>query len=506
MKGTLDFTNESYNDLINDFEELEYLFSDSHKKLHAFYKLLKSHSRNFHIETQKELLKNTYEAIKKYKEILLKVTQYKNELKNSDRSEKRLFSFLKEKRILYDTLRTLQLTSSALICSTDFQSPSFSHSLYSQAGRQTEKITGNINDYKRDQHLDGNTYEQRFLKEYINSFFKLPIHVYATNSGMAACTTAIYFVLMHANTKGPILMGTSTYFENKELIQKIWKEQVVEVNEHNTDAICKKIKTLKPTTIFFDSFCNSYDIAIPNLSIILPFLTKTVKKDTFIVIDNTSMATFFQPLSYIQGKNRHIRIIVTESLNKYHQFGMDRVTGGIIYAWGKDTGNLFSVREHAGTNISDISAITLPTPHKKLLERRMKRLERNNTFLTHALSEYLVNKPHKKISHIISPALSSHPAHKWSSFSGSYFSIAFTKRYEKTSVYKKFIKLILEKAKKENIQIASATSFGLNTSRIYLTSLRSDFGKPFIRFSVGIETKIELEKIKNVLVHAIQKI
>ena len=57
-----------------------------------------------------------------------------------------------------------QLTGS-IITATDWQCPSFAHSVSSMAGRFNGKIIGTINDYKRDHHHDEKEYERRLLKE-----------------------------------------------------------------------------------------------------------------------------------------------------------------------------------------------------------------------------------------------------------------------------------------------------------------------------------------------------
>jgi len=75
---------------------------------------------------------------------------------------------LKTKNGTNRLLRSQAAVSSAVIIQTDWQSPSFNYSLVSQAGRQTGKVSGTFNDYKRDVHLDEKEYEELFLKEYIN--------------------------------------------------------------------------------------------------------------------------------------------------------------------------------------------------------------------------------------------------------------------------------------------------------------------------------------------------
>lgn len=73
-------------------------------------------------------------------------------------------------------------------------------------------------------------------------------------------------------------------------------------------------------------------------------------------------------------------------------------------------------------------------------------------------------------------------------------------------MYKRFISAVLKEAKKQQIQLVQGTSFGMNTSRIYLTATNTKFGKPFIRFSVGTESRAEIEAIVNVLIKSVEKL
>lgn len=491
---------QSFIDLQEDFEELLYLYKDYLMKLSDFSKEIerKKSFINFYQETKNLIIINQKELefnIKIIENELTKINKYKteNDLKNLQDKKNRYFNLIRSKISVY----------SSLITSTDWQSPSISHSLYSMSGRQTGKIIHTISDYKRDIHLDEKYYENAFLKEYIDSIFKLPIHAYAVSSGMAAFTTVLTFLITEKKIKGKILIGKSIYFQNKELVERFFPDKIIEIDDNNDGTIIKTIKQHKPSVIILDTICNSSDIAMPNLTKVIDFLVKNMKNDIYLIIDNTCLPVYFQPLKLIQGKNRHLSLLLIESLNKYHQFGMDKTTGGIIISYGKDTGKLYYSRQNSGTNISDISIYMLPTPSKVLMKRRIMRFERNTTFLAQEIQTYIDQNPKLSFEKVIYPALSNHPAYNWNreiKFHGSYFSLKFKKNKNNPKTYKKFVKKIIDTAKIENVQIVNGTSFGFNNTRIYLTSLRSDFGTPFVRISIGTENIIEINKIKEVFI------
>lgn len=513
--------NESAKDLRDDFEELIYLYSSYSNRLTEYKKILKEKKEYFHKDIYDFLLQTTTNYLKLIAESLDDLHANLSQIPSPGRSpfchlpgvfrhtdsywlgKINILSQLKNK--YFNLLRNYVPLISGLITSSDSQSPSYNHSLFPQAGRQTGKIIGTINDYKRDQHLDGKELEKNYLKEYIDAPFKFSLKCYATNSGMAAFCTILNYLIMEKHAQGKILMGENSYFENKDLLTKSFSDNLISVDENNISNLLSSIHNHQPDIIFFDSLSNTSSVTVPDLTQIINYLITNCKKPVCLVIDNTCLPVFFQPMKLVVGKRSKITLIQFESLNKYLQFGMDKTTAGIITAYGKDVGKLYHYRDHLGTNISDIGSLMIPYPNRKLLEKRLKRLQRNASILASCLQEKLNSK--LKIRQIIYPDLDSHPGNQIAKdigFFGSYFTIEFHKK--NISLYTKFINQVISEAKKMKINIVAGTSFGLNTTRIYLTSLRTDCGEPFVRVAVGTENRMQMEVIKDVFQSAIRKI
>lgn len=500
---------QSFFDLKDDFEELAFLSKSTLSHLEKFEKELKAAKKHIRKQTFDLVVKRVKQTQNIFRNYLEKLHKLQKQAENNKKYSFASLKYLQENKNKYfDLVRTCQNMIGSLITSTDWQSPSFSFSLSSQAGRQTGKVTANINDYKRDGRLDNEEFEKLFRREYLDSPLKFLVPVFVTNSGMAAFTTILNFLIMEKKIKGKVLMGKSCYFEYKQLILKSLNPNVIEIAESQTEKIIETIKKERPSVIFLDSLSNVKEILIPDLKTIIQFLIKDWREETCLVIDNTCLATTFQPLKMILGKTRKINLMVFESLNKYYQFGLDRVIGGIIIAYGKDCGKIIDYREHLGTTITDNSLYSLPIPNRKMLEKRLARLDRNATLLSSYLEEYINKKKNCVVQKIIYPALKSHPCYNWTSdmpFHGSYFTIDFKNKYQKVSFYKKFIEVVLRKAKKMKVNLIGGTSFGLNTTRIYLTATRTHYGEPFVRVSLGTENLIEIKKLKQVFIAAIEK-
>ncbi len=483
---------QSLTDLAEDFEELDCLASSNIKRLQKFLKTIDS-LRNKLPKQSVEIATGLANKLSgDYSNLRARIAAVQKNLPFTLPTVDAVNALARQKDDEHHILRSHQGILGSILTSADWQSPSFLHSAYSQAGSQTGRIYATINDYKRDQHWDAHEYERLFIKEYVDSFIKFPINAYATSSGMAAFTTILSYLMLEKRIAGPVVIGRNIYFENKDLVTKAFGNQLIEVDESDTHAVCEAIKSHQPSVILFDSLTNAPGVTIPDLPRILGFCVKWVKRECFFVVDNTSLSVFFQPLPLIQGRFSKIRIIVFESLNKYHQFGLDRVTGGIIWSYGGDTIKLFDYREHLGTNIADSSVASLPTPNRKLLTRRFMRHQRNATLMVKRLQSFIDDHSRAPFARIVYPGM------------GSFFVIEVKPQYRTIRFYKRVISRIIAVARRQNVAIVSGTSFGLNTTRIYLTAVRYRAGIPFLRVSVGTEHRLEIETIGEVFVKSFQ--
>lgn len=495
---------ETASDLRKDFNELEFLCDSILINLNNFrYRFLKN-KKYLLPETRNTVFQELLRVEKIFTNFRTEIEKSANELSKSQNNLQDLNKFIGIKNVFYDLYRTNLGMVGALITSCDWQSPSSEFSLISQAGTQTGKIEATFNDYKRDHHLDQKPYEDMFIKEYVEVKNKKDWKALLTNSGQAGFTTILNYLAMEGKLQKKVLVGKSSYFQYKNLVVKLLRHKVIEVDETDTDKIISLIKRHQPGVIFLDSLCNSKSIAVPDLSKIIDFLTKKYRHEVYLVIDNTGLSISFSCWDKL-SKNTLLKPIIFESLIKYLQFGLDRVNGGVIIAPSRIASKIIEYRKNLGTNIADFSVYLLPRPNNKMLNTRLKRFEKNAKLLSLYLHELLTqNKTNMK--RIIYPGLSDHLSSNWTKdwwFHGCFFNLIFKPEFETTSFYKNFIRLVIAYARKNKIEVVGGTSFGLNQTRIYLTSLWTDFGEPFLRIAVGSETMLEMESIKRALADSI---
>ncbi len=479
-------------DIVETLNEVSYLLSDADRKLARFLGIIQKNKKHITPQTADRIVRTVQvyrHDLSSQKEII-NACYVKTRRLSSEKEVESITGVIENAR---EHLRTHLGLFGTLITSTDWQSPTFAHSLFSQAGRETGRIYATMNDYKRDQHWDSYYYEQAFLREYIDVLIKFPAHIFATSSGMAAFTTILLFLVGEKKISGPILAGNSIYFENKGLLTQLFGNSVIYEDETDMESFIGAVKAHKPSVIFIDSLTNSPSIIIPNIPKLIGWLAAHAVKETYLIIDNTGLSVLLQPYKHLFGRRTKLRIITFESLNKYHQFGMDRFTGGIVTSYGMHTGKLFDYRDHGGTNIIDSTAAALPTPNRKLLSARLARHTRNARKLASSLRQWLAGHPANAVEEISYPG------------QGSYLALKFTPKKHTIKTYKRFVETAVAIAKRHNVNLVSGTSFGLDTTRIYLTAVRSRPNTPFVRIALGTEHVLMLKKITDVFIETLKQ-
>jgi cystathionine beta-lyase/cystathionine gamma-synthase len=387
----------------------------------------------------------------------------------------------------WEEIRSAYLARAAKLVICDYQSPSYLTSQEALAGRREGAIMGNINDYTRDQHDLSRAYEKKFASEYLPKQLLVPLEPYVTSSGMAALSTVIAMLHRKHGVSQTIMVGKHSYFQNLEALSNSFVNVIIfdEIDELEWQ---RTIKKEQPLAVFVDSMCNEGELTAPPIFRIAAWMKNNVKKESYLVLDNSMVATAFPFRKLLGYKSLKLNIVVWESLNKYYQFGMDRTTGGIVWGNFKLSMKMLHARFHAGTILSDIQTAMLPTPNYRVMKQYLERIE-NNALLMQGLLAEMVSK--KRVKEVIR-------AQTEYGFNGAQIVIEFVKNpaYEQIQ---KMIKKMIIKARREGIQLAAGTSFGMPNTRVYLTARQTGFAKMFLRISVGTEETETIERLAEVI-------
>lgn len=486
-------TNQTRIDLAEDFLEYSTIIRNATDRLRALEALL---SPAVTADGNIPIVNSTIDSL------LRQYASIQTEVDTADYANSDIATLIASKNQCFQALRTLQGLTAATLVSTDWQSPSFNHSLTSNAGSQTEKIVENATDYKRDNHLDAQNYENAFRDTFIDTPWHSPQTAHVTSSCMSALTVVAGAILSTQKYDRPVLIGKHSYFQNKQVVEGLFGKRVHHANELDPGAFLRDIDQLQPCAIFIDSLCNVSDVGIPDLEHLIPMISKRIRHRTTLIIDNSGLATSFQPLQYLPKLSK-LSIVVVEGLNKYHQYGFDRVTSGILWASKFSQLPLAGLTQDYGAIIGDASVLSLPLPNRTLFDTHLARIGRNALELATATQNEISKRSVSPFSHISYPGLPNHPAYdrrKNRSFNGGFFSINFKKPFNTPRFYDRFVSTVIDIAKSQKVPIICGTGFGFTTSRIYVTArFASQHVTPFIRFSAGSETWDEMERVKTTL-------
>jgi hypothetical protein len=68
-----------------------------------------------------------------------------------------------------------------------------------------------------------------------------------------------------------------------------------------------------------------------------------------------------------------------------------------------------------------------------------------------------------------------------------------------------FVESAIVEAARRRIPLIGGSSFGFDTTRVYLTAAQAAAGEPFVRISPGTEHRLEIDELADALAAAIRK-
>ena len=384
-------------------------------------------------------------------------------------------------------------------CAADWQSPIYSSSFAIEGNRLTDGITEHSWDYKRDGHLDALVYEAAFAKEYCSHLGSKELKAYLTNSGMAAFTTVLHWLAHELHLGESTLALQPMYFENLHLGRAFFPS-TIQLHPSAPDELLSHLRSERPSVVLCDAVTNCGEVIWHDFETILHWASEEADHQLAVVIDTTCLPCALLPSRLLTGLPENVMVILVESLAKHHQFGMDTVTGGIILSHMEEAlqESFRKTRARLGTNIADGSVGSLPEPSKPRLIRRMQRHARN----TQVLAEYLEGEAGRQEGAIesVSWLSAGTPASPW--YRGTCLTLRLRKAFRSIDCYREFERRVLELASARNHPIAFSTSFGFDVSRLYVTAPATRFEEPFLRISVGTETKDQIDCLSEILITA----
>lgn len=407
--------------------------------------------------------------------------------------------------------RSLLGLAAAAATAVDWQSPSFAHAQRSHAGLLAGRITGTKNDYQRDHHASADAFEAAWLRAYVDAPPALRLQAYATASGMAAFAMAAAFVHRRAG-EAPVLLGRSCWFQNRVVVRHLWGERrTLDVDEHDVEGIAALAVKTAACAVFLDGLGNTGTLPMVDIARLVALLAQRVRRPLVLVLDNTMLATAAQPALALPCAPTPLRLIVTESLNKYHQEGADRASGGMLWAAGEGMEGLFETRMALGGNMPDTHVHMLPTPDRGRLDARLERIGRNARLLAERLQSAIdAARGDLPFDAVVHPCLARHPASARARalpFGGGTLNLVPSAAYRGSDAALRFIDAAIGEARREGVELVGGSGFGFDDTRIYLTALfAGGHTRPFLRVAAGTECLVDAGRLAEVLLRAMRRL
>jgi cystathionine beta-lyase/cystathionine gamma-synthase len=339
------------------------------------------------------------------------------------------------------------------------------------------------------------SYEEAFIDEYARHLSSDKLEAYLANSGMSAFSTIMNVLSARLDSTRPVVGLQPMYYENLHLLQRFFPQIKLPEFKKNEQVI-EYLRATSPAAIFFDAASNHGETLVHDVESIIKWAREEQTLPVVLIIDTTCLPCLLLPNGLLAGIPTHVSILLVESLAKHHQFGMDIITGGILLLHAEESlhSALQTARATFGTEIAETSAATLPGPNARLLKRRMERHSLNIELLANSLSEKLAAR--KGVIESVT-WLSSGVGPAW--YRTSALNLRFHSEYRTLENYREFEYKVLELAKAKNHRLALGSSFGFDITRLFMTTPGTSSADPFLRLSVGTETKNEIERFAEIL-------
>jgi cystathionine beta-lyase/cystathionine gamma-synthase len=280
-----------------------------------------------------------------------------------------------------------------------------------------------------------------------------------TNCGMAAITTVLAFV--ERSCDGPIVVDANVYHETRHLL--LGGSLRARCHVVPSDDVVDHTSRLGASVVFVDAVSNTRDVRVADLAA-LAALPITLVVDTSVC---TMTAALVAPV--LRGA---ASVVLVESLTKHAQLGLDRVPAGVIVADEVNARRIDALREHLGTNITDIACMLLPAPDRVALRQRLDRIARNASLWAAAPTLAPLGVRH--------PSLSSHPDHdRWRATQPSCG--LMTCRADAP------IERWLACARAAHLPLDHGAGFAFDVSRVYRTTRTVPEADAFVRIAPGTE-------------------
>ena len=316
------------------------------------------------------------------------------------------------------------------------------------------------------------------------------VELLLTSSGQAAYTIVESFLIRYVFSEKPKVVSCPyIYFENLEQIQAIKNIDFIVSDSWELEKIINLVEKYNAEVIFADPLANLGTLHTIDFIKFAKLLEGYDWSKKWLIVDGTMISGGFN-IFEIFNKPNHPHILYFESGSKYLQLGLDIQMAGIVVVEKVYLPILNTLRRNTGTIMYQTGVAKFPTYNRKQFLSRMLRLTKNSEIIYNNLNS--LNQDKKRI-------LLTFPKN-WKelgwSHGGGIVAVTFVDQgLNNRPCLDYLISLVIEECKKKDIPFTKGVSFGFSAIRLSAASAMAQNRPPFLRFSIGEESKEEMELI-----------
>jgi len=318
------------------------------------------------------------------------------------------------------------------------------------------------------------------------------------SSGQAAYSVIESFLMAEALPPGTVVLTSPyIYFEAHEQLRRLPHIELRHAPSWELDAIVDLIEQSNARVVFLDPLANLGTMQSIDLHALAKKISGRDWSDRWLVIDGTMVSGGLNVFA-IFDRPEHPQILYYESGSKYLQLGLDLQMAGIVACQKQWYEKLAVARRNLGAVLYHAAVNRFPSYDRALFLSRMQVLTRNARTLCQCLCADVRLRAHIEVAF----------PQDWQKLGWAHGGgvVAIRMRaagLNNFSCLDAFIEHLLATCRKANVAMTKGVSFGFATTRVSAAAAMAADTPPFLRFSVGEETPLEMDTLSQVVTQSL---
>lgn len=320
------------------------------------------------------------------------------------------------------------------------------------------------------------------------------------SSGQAAYTVIESFLLGNVFQPGTkVVTSPYIYFEALEQLERLQHITLIRSSSWDLDALVDLVARSDARVIFLDPLANLGSMNILDLKTLARKMAPYDWRHKWLVIDGTMVSGGIDVFGMFSADN-HPAVLYYESGSKYLQLGLDMQMAGVVVSNKQHISRLATHRRNTGGVMYQSALTKFPEYDRDLYLSRMQLLSRNAQLFTQGLQDN---------NYVMSRVDLAYPWNwrelGWKHGGGVVAISMKAPGLNNRVCLDGFIGLLLQRCRENNIPMTKGVSFGFSVTRVSAAAAMADNMPPFLRFSIGEESRQSMLTLVSTVVNALNE-